>query len=88
MKRIGLLSDTHSYFDARFEDLLEAGNRIKKYEDWKPEMIRIAEKAEKDKLVSEDQRDDIKDQIQELTKKYEARVSEMGKSRQADVLEE
>lgn len=47
-----------------------------------------AEKAEKDKLVSEDQRDDIKDQIQELTKKYETRVSEMGKSRETEVLED
>ena len=47
-----------------------------------------AEKAEKDKLLSEDQRDDIKDQIQELTKKYETRVSEMGKSRETEVLED
>jgi ribosome recycling factor len=47
-----------------------------------------AEKAEKDKLLSEDQRDDIKDQIQELTKKYETRVSDMGKSREAEVLED
>jgi len=30
---------------ARFEDMLEAGKNIKKYEDWKPEMIRIADKA-------------------------------------------
>jgi len=30
---------------ARFEDMLEAGKNIKKYEDWKPEMVRIAEKA-------------------------------------------
>jgi len=30
---------------ARYEDMLEAGKNIKNYEDWKPEMIRIAEKA-------------------------------------------
>jgi pimeloyl-ACP methyl ester carboxylesterase len=30
---------------ARFEDMLEAGKNIRKYEDWKPEMVRIAEKA-------------------------------------------
>ena len=30
---------------ARFEDMLEAGNNIRKYEDWKPEMVRIADKA-------------------------------------------
>jgi hypothetical protein len=31
---------------ARFEDMVEAGRNIGNYEDWKPEMIRIAEKAE------------------------------------------
>jgi len=30
---------------ARFEDMLEAGKNIKKYEDWKSEMVRIADKA-------------------------------------------
>jgi len=30
---------------ARYEDMLEAGKNIKKYEDWKPEMVRIADKA-------------------------------------------
>lgn len=30
---------------ARFEDMLEAGKNIKKYADWKTEMIRIADKA-------------------------------------------
>lgn len=46
------------------------------------------EKLEKDKAISEDQRDDAKEQIQELTKKYEAKVSEMSKSREAEVLED
>lgn len=46
-----------------------------------------AEKEEKDKLISEDQRDDIKDQIQELTKKFETQVGEMAKSREAEVLD-
>lgn len=46
-----------------------------------------AEKAEKDKEISEDQRDDIKDQVQELTKKFEAKVSEMAKSRESEVMD-
>ncbi len=46
-----------------------------------------AEKEEKDKLISEDQRDDIKDQVQELTKKYEAQTTEMAKSRESEVLD-
>ncbi len=35
----------HSIGQARYDDMLEAGRNIKKYEDWKPEMIQIAEKA-------------------------------------------
>ena len=46
------------------------------------------EKLEKDKQISEDQRDDGKDEIQELTKKYEERASEMAKSREAEVLDD
>lgn len=47
-----------------------------------------ADKAEKDKTLSEDQRDDVKDQIQELTKKYEARVSDMAKGREGEVMQD
>lgn len=47
-----------------------------------------AEKAEKDKEISEDQRDDIKDQVQELTKKFETKVSEMAKSRESEVMDD
>ena len=47
-----------------------------------------AEKAEKDKEISEDQRDDIKDQVQELTKKFEVQVSDMAKSRESEVMED
>ena len=47
-----------------------------------------ADKAEKDKLLSEDQRDDVKEQIQDLTKTYEVKVAEMAKSREADVLQD
>jgi len=30
---------------ARIEDLIEAGSRIEKYDDWKIEMVRIGDKA-------------------------------------------
>lgn len=46
------------------------------------------EKAEKDKAISEDQRDDAKEQIQEFTKTHEAKVAEMMKSRESDVMED
>lgn len=49
---------------------------------------KAADQSEKDKVVSEDQRDDIKDQIQELTKKFEASVVDIAKARETEVLED
>ena len=49
---------------------------------------KAADQAEKDKAISEDERDSTKDEIQELTKKYEARINEMAKSRESDVMED
>jgi ribosome recycling factor len=49
---------------------------------------KAAEQAEKDKVISEDQRDDVKDQVQELLKKFEAQVVEIAKVREAEVLED
>jgi ribosome recycling factor len=49
---------------------------------------KAAEQAEKDKTLSEDQRDDVKDQIQELTKKFEAQVIDIAKARESEVLED
>ena len=49
---------------------------------------KAAEQEEKDKTISEDTRDDIKDQIQELTKKYEAQIIEMTKAREKEVLDD
>lgn len=49
---------------------------------------KAADQAEKDKVLSEDQRDDLKDQIQELTKKYETDVDEIAKARELEVLED
>ena len=49
---------------------------------------KAAEGAEKEKTISEDQRDDIKDQVQELTKKYEEEATKMAKAREAEVMED
>ncbi len=49
---------------------------------------KAAEAAEKAKEISEDQRDDIKNDVQELTKKYEEMASEAAKSREAEVMED
>jgi ribosome recycling factor len=48
---------------------------------------KAADQAEKDKELSEDDRDQAKEEIQELTKKFEAKASEMAKAREADVME-
>jgi ribosome recycling factor len=47
----------------------------------------MADQAEKDKDLSEDDRDDAKEEIQNLTKEYEAQATELAKAREKDVLE-
>jgi ribosome recycling factor len=49
---------------------------------------KAADQGQKDKELSEDDRDRLKDQVQELTKKFEARAEEMAKAREAEVLGE
>jgi ribosome recycling factor len=46
------------------------------------------EQAEKDKEISEDQRDDFKDEIQELTKKHEGKINDLAKTRESEVLDD
>ena len=47
-----------------------------------------ADQAEKDKVLSEDLRDQTKDQVQDLTKKYEGRVNDMAAAKEKEVMEE
>jgi ribosome recycling factor len=49
---------------------------------------KAADQMQKDKLLSEDQRDDVKDEIQELTKKFEAVAADVAKSREAEVMDD
>lgn len=46
-----------------------------------------ADTAQKDKVLSEDQRDDVKDKVQELTKKYEGIVNETASAKEKDIME-
>lgn len=48
---------------------------------------KLIETAEKDKEISEDDRDRLKEEIQELTKKYETMATDLAKSREDDVME-
>lgn len=49
---------------------------------------RMIENLEKDKAISEDERDSAKDEIQEYTKKYEDAATELAKNREREVMEE
>ena len=49
---------------------------------------RTADQAEKDKSLSEDARDDVKNEIQDLTKQYESQASGAAKAREKEVLED
>lgn len=49
---------------------------------------KAADQEEKDKTISEDERDTAKDEIQELTKKYESKVNDMAKARETEVMED
>lgn len=49
---------------------------------------KMAEQSEKDKELSEDERDGAKNEIQEFTKKYENLANDMAKAREKDVMED
>jgi ribosome recycling factor len=49
---------------------------------------KVADQLEKDKLVSEDLRNDLKNEVQELLKKYEDQVGDVAKQREKDVMED
>ena len=47
-----------------------------------------AEQGEKQKLFSEDDRDQAKDEIQELTKRFEGKVNNLASSKETEVMDE
>jgi len=49
---------------------------------------KAADQAEKNKELSEDDCDRLKEEIQELTKKYESQATELAKAREKDVMED
>jgi ribosome recycling factor len=44
--------------------------------------------AEKGKTISEDDRDRLKEEVQDLTKKYESKVNDMASAKEKDVMDE
>ena len=49
---------------------------------------KAVDQAQKDKEIGEDERDTIKDEVQELTKKYEGEVDAAAKAKEAEVMED
>jgi len=49
---------------------------------------KAADQAEKNKTLTEDDRDDLKKEIQELTKKYEASANDLAAAREREVMED
>lgn len=49
---------------------------------------KAADQSAKDKEVSEDERDDIKDEVQELTKKHEGQISTVAEAKETEVMDD
>jgi ribosome recycling factor len=49
---------------------------------------KLADQQQKDKELTEDERDEVKDQIQELTKQYEAKVDSLSEAKKSAVMED
>lgn len=81
-----LSTDTRKKLVARIKELAEEAKIS--IRNVRRDANKALETAEKDKLISEDDRDSSKEEVQELTKKYEEEVSEVAKSREADVMEQ
>ena len=47
-----------------------------------------ADQSEKDKTMTEDDRDDVKKQVQDLTKKFEGQATELAKAKEAEVMDD
>lgn len=71
---------------SRIKDLTEEG-RVS-VRNVRRDGNKAADQAEKNKALSEDDRDSIKSEIQDLTKKYEDQISELSKTRENDVMQD
>ncbi|MFN6127298.1 MAG: ribosome recycling factor [Planctomycetota bacterium] len=81
-----LSADTRKKLVARIKDLAEEA-RIS-IRNVRRDANKALETSEKEKIISEDDRDKAKDDVQELTKKFEESVGELAKSRETDVMEQ
>ncbi len=81
-----LSTDVRKKLVARIKDLSEE-SRVS-IRNVRRDSNKAVEIAEKEKLISEDDRDRAKENIQELTKKFENSVTDLARSRETDVMDE
>ncbi|MCU0717233.1 ribosome recycling factor [Pirellulaceae bacterium SH501] len=81
-----LSTDVRKKLVARIKDLAEESKVS--IRNVRRDANKAIETAEKDKLISEDDRDKAKEDVQELTKKYENSVGDLAKAREAEVMNE
>ena len=81
-----LSTDVRKKLVARIKDLSEE-SRVS-IRNVRRDSNKAIDAAEKEKLISEDDRDRAKESIQELTKKFENSVSDLASSRESDVMDE
>jgi ribosome recycling factor len=81
-----LSTDVRRKMVARIKDLTEEAKVA--IRNVRRDGNKMADQAEKDKELSEDERDKAKEDIQELTKRYENQAGEMAKAREKDVMED
>ena len=81
-----LSADVRRKMSARIKELAEEARVA--IRNVRRDANKSADQGEKDKLFSEDERDALKDEIQELTKKYEDQANDAAKTREAEVMED
>jgi len=81
-----LSTDVRKKLVARIKDLSEE-SRVS-IRNVRRDSNKAVDTAEKEKLMSEDDRDEAKEDIQELTKKFENFVTDLARSRETDVMDE
>jgi len=81
-----LSTDVRRKMVARIKDLTEEAKVAVR--NVRRDGNKMADQSEKDKELSEDDRDKVEEDIQELTKQFENRASEMAKAREKDVMED
>lgn len=80
-----LSTDVRKKMVARIKDLSEEAKVS--IRNIRRDANKVIDQAEKDKTIGEDDRDSMKEEVQELTKKFEDKVSEMAKAREQEVME-